>query len=363
LGDAPQLTHQGFILFPQNYLEKADANKAAEFNDVMNVKLPNLFETEPEYVRRCFRPIFEIAQARKRRFGEKKRMQAKLSDLIQYARVRIQRAELAASREQTTTKRAEKWKVLNERRRERELLVRAARLMSWNYGCMQQVRPLCRFCCCSPLISCGLQIWPQNIPEQVSVEKLAIILSKPDAPGQGFHQDSRAPGCSLLTAQGQDQHVMILWNSYRATRILEKLTLDRQTATDFVRRRLATDSPTAVYSDEKWRDSIEPRVWRCLVDKEFEARGVGPFEAVLVTVKMGQTIAIDNRCVHAGAPWKGPGRAFRGHAYGYVPNLELRDDADYGFLDKDHETTVDILAGKMAPIGWRAQQQGLFRCR
>jgi hypothetical protein len=210
----------------------------------------------------------------------------------------------------------------------------------------------------------GSQIWPQPIPKDVEdPEKLAIISCEPNAEEhdsagtkeQGFHCDSHAQGGSTLTAMARDQEVLIMLHSFRATCILKTLLPDRKAATDHVRRLLA---PETVFTDDVWADTAEDKAWQWLVCKEFEAQGLPPFEVVRVPIKTGQTIVIDNRCVHAGAAWNGRVRAYRAHTYGYVGNLQLRgDDA---MLEKDHHTTVNILAGELSPIGAWAQRSGLF---
>jgi len=90
-------------------------------------------------------------------------------------------------------------------------------------------------------------------------------------------------------------------------------------------------------------------------------RGVRPFEVVRVPVLKDQTIVLDTRCVHAGAPWSGEERAYRGHFYGYEQDV-LKQTPEQR-TKKDEYLTVDLCNDDLFPIvGW-AQLGNMFKLK
>ena len=115
------------------------------------------------------------------------------------------------------------------------------------------------------------------------------------------------------------------------------------------------------FSDEEWEDVIERSIWQFLVHEEFRVRGVRPFEVVRVPVLKDQTIVLDTRCVHAGAPWSGEERAYRGHFYGYEQDV-LKQTPEQR-TKKDEYLTVDLCNDDLFPIvGW-AQLGNMFKLK
>lgn len=191
------------------------------------------------------------------------------------------------------------------------------------------------------------------MPAQVGdAEALAVLGSLPGAGGQGFHCDTEKTGSTGITSYEQDQFIYVLFFAFHAMRILAELRKDRAAATEHIRSRLAAESECRiVFSDEEWDGQAEKRIWQFLVHEEFKVRGVRPFEVVRVPVRKNHTIALDTRCPHAGAPWTGRRRAYRGHFYGYARILKnLTVDQ---VTQKDEYVTVDLCDNDHFPIvGW-----------
>jgi hypothetical protein len=196
----------------------------------------------------------------------------------------------------------------------------------------------------------------------VGLDKLLPLVEDSNQKGQqkdqSFHTDSLMPGFSAVRPFEQSQSVLVLWNGFRAIKILEELMEDRIEATEFVRslhtaRRL---------SDTQWQ-SVEPRVWELLVHKEFKARKLPDFEAVRVPVAVSCKIVMDTRCPHAGDSWSGRKRAYRGHLYGYRRDIKERTNLGLSLTGKDEFATVDLTDRDLSPIvGWAQKGQiKLFR--
>ena len=191
------------------------------------------------------------------------------------------------------------------------------------------------------------------------LELLAILESLSGAEDQGFHYDSKKPGATGITSYEQDQFVYVLFFSFYAMRILEDLRKDRLAATEYVRARFAAQM--VFFIDTDWDTIVEPRVWQFLVHEEFRARDVSPFEVVRVPVRKDHTIVMDTRCVHAGAPWHGSHRVYRGHFYGYERDLQKQNPEQ--IVDKDEYLTVDLCEEDLLPIvGW-AQLDKIFKLK
>lgn len=218
-----------------------------------------------------------------------------------------------------------------------------------------------------------------------SAESIAAIKSLEACDGQSYHRDSKEPGNSGLTAVEEDQHIDILVGGFQATVILEEVSPDRKKATDLVRSRLVAPglasepAPAATqprvakrprlaepepshqtsseYSDEEWDDRVEPLVWMFLVHEEFKARRVRDFEAVRFPIRRGQTIVLDSRCPHSGAPWTGACRSrkrlYRTHFYGFRKDIKTRRAS---VAEKDEQTTVDLCDRDHFPIVAWAQR-------
>jgi len=224
---------------------------------------------------------------------------------------------------------------------------------------------------------------PKALPDATSC---ALLDTLPDAREQSFHCDSLEPGGSGLTPYEEDQFVYVLRYGFQAMLVLLELKPDRQEATDLIRSLLAGQSEQAggdiaataaadeppqmaarppanpvrppadgdgacEFSDEEWKNTVEPRVWQVLVHEEFKARKVGDFEVLRVRVKRSQTIVLDSRCVHASAPWTGrPGckRLYRGHFYGFRKDVlrRVRESP----TDRDEYTTVDLCSRDFIPL-------------
>ena len=194
----------------------------------------------------------------------------------------------------------------------------------------------------------------------IDAEALAILESLPGVGVQGVHCDSSKPGATGITSYEQDQFIFVLFFAFHAMRILEELRKDRAAATQHIRSRLAAlKRGRIVFSDEEWDAVTEKRIWQFLVHEEFKVRGVRAFEVVRVPVRKNHTIALDTRCPHAGAPWSGQRRAYRGHFYGYERVLKKLAPAQV--TDKDEYSTVDLCDNDHFPIAGWAQLDGIFR--
>jgi hypothetical protein len=196
------------------------------------------------------------------------------------------------------------------------------------------------------------------MPKELAEPGLAAVLeSLPGAGAQGVHCDSLKPGATGITSYEQDQYVYILFFAFHAMRILQELGKDRLAATEHIRSRLAATG--VFFSDKEWTDVAEEGIWQFLVHEQFRVRRVRPFEVVRVPVCKNHTIALDTRCPHAGAPWSGVRRAYRGHFYGY--ERALRKLAPDEMTDKDEYLTVDLCDNDHFPIiGW-AQESKIFK--
>ena len=196
------------------------------------------------------------------------------------------------------------------------------------------------------------------MPKELAEPGLAAVLeSLPGAGAQGVHCDSFKPGATGITSYEHDQYVYVLFFAFQAMRILQELRNDRLAATEHIRSRLAATS--VFFSDKEWTDVAEEGIWQFLVHDQFRVRGVREFEVVRVPVRKNHTIALDTRCPHAGAPWPGLCRAYRGHFYGY--ERALRKQAPDKVTDKDEYITVDLCDHDYFPIvGW-AQKTKIFK--
>ena len=223
-----------------------------------------------------------------------------------------------------------------------------------------------------------LQVWPDvyEMPKAVpEASSLALLETRPNAREQSFHCDSLEPGCSGVTAYEEDQFVYVLLYGFIAMLVYLKLKPERKEATDYIRSLLAgsaqgelaeADAATdtadpervpaggggaCIFSDEEWNSTVEPRIWEVLVHAEFKAKGVGDFEVLCVRIKKSQTIVVDSRCPHAGAPWTGGPeckRLYRGHFYGFRRDVMRRNRESP--TDKDEYTTVDLCSGDYFPL-------------
>jgi hypothetical protein len=91
----------------------------------------------------------------------------------------------------------------------------------------------------------------------------------------------------------------------------------------------------------EWVDRIfnDYRLWTYICQLKLEEElGNGALQPVLWPVKQGETLLVDNRTPHAGAPSSGP-HAFRLHWYAYVTDVAVRN----GFKDSDLDITVDLV--------------------
>ena len=259
----------------------------------------------------CFLPIFEFAQdaplaeGEKRgsedeeldkRMGDKKRMQAKLSSLMQVAATRLRDAEAQEGKMSANSKAGKSAaRALQEAKKEDALFTELYNLLCANY---ERIR----------------KVWPERVRKgEDDAANYAIIRSSPKARSQGIHGDSKHRGFSILTAMERQQYVVVVLNGFRAMRIYDKLVVDRAAATSLFRERFEALPGQRSFSEREWAKA-EPRVWGALVHKEFEVQRLPPFEAVRVPVSKGASIVLDTRCLHGG----GPGddlTGFRAHAY------------------------------------------------
>jgi hypothetical protein len=172
---------------------------------------------------------------------------------------------------------------------------------------------------------------------------LSIILTKPKAGSQTMHGDSHQPGVSLLTAARKRQHLIVLLNSFKATRLIKKLLPKRKEALAYVRRKIAEASPKG-WDDSQWDERAETRVWSYLCTLQFEHERIGTIKAVLVPIQEGETLVVDNGTLHGGSPGDADANAplaFRFHAYGYVRDILKRVRQDR--YDRDEDVTIDPL--------------------
>ena len=163
--------------FPED-APQGDRDNAEKMNRLMNVALPELLEKEnqppeskgatkklhgmqkkskasrkprasknekPRAYGKCFLNIFQTVQGKTdaMRMGDKNRKQAKFSELIAHADLRVKEAEDKLKSLRKDKERMAKWqKFLAETRADAELLRDTARLMSWSYNRIAQVRLL-----------------------------------------------------------------------------------------------------------------------------------------------------------------------------------------------------------------------------
>ncbi len=171
---------------------------------------------------------------------------------------------------------------------------------------------------------------------------LSVILSKPKTGSQTMHSDSRQRGCSLLMSAEKRQYLTVLLNSFKAMRSLDRMLPKRTEALQYVRARLAAETPdgeSAAWADSDWDEKAEIRVWNYLCCLQFKHEKIGAIEAVLVPIEEGETLVVDNRTLHGGTRG-GETRGFRFHAYGYVRDVRQRKTARF---EKDEDITIDPL--------------------
>lgn len=208
-----------------------------------------------------------------------------------------------------------------------------------------------------PLHSRVLQVWPARISEG-DPAYYAIIRSEGDASDQGIHADASRRGFSILTAMERPQYVTVVLHGFRAMRICNELVKDRQAATSLLREKLKDQASSREFTTEEWL-RVEPKAWEFLVHKEFEARGLPPFEAVRVLIPKGGSVVLDTSCLHGGAPGDGsPG--LRAHAYGIASDDDTEIASAADALEKDYHNTVDISAGDYAPVGTWGKRSNLW---
>ena len=341
----------GFFVV-DNLASDQDSKDRDRLETILHQRIPKLLMKDKEY-RGCLLPIFEYVQdvplgpgaeresddrELDKRMGDKKRLQAKLSALMEVAARRKREAEKRGNGKKNATK-------LKKAKREDALLTELYNLVCANYECVRKA-------------------WPEQVREgNDDPANYAIILSEADARGQGIHADSTRRGFSILTAMEREQYVVIVLNGYRAMRICDELNVDRDDVTKLFRERFEASKASPAQSgkipESKWT-TMEPRVWHFLVHKEFKARGLPKFEAVRVPIRKGASVVIDNRCLHGGGPGDGlPG--FRAHAYGTVFR-DGRVDSCHDALDKVYLATVNILTGDYTPVGSWGKYSGLWGC-
>ena len=321
---------------------------------ILAEEVPKVLAKVKDY-EKCFSPIFEYAQdaplaaGEKRgseaeevdkRMGDKQRMQAKLSSLMEVAATRLQEAKAKVGKNGASSKAGRRASsALKAAQKEDALFTELYNLMCAKYECIRKV-------------------WPEPVRKgQDDAANYAIIRSFPKARSQGIHGDSEHRGFSILTAVGRQQYLVVVLNGFRAMRIYEKLVVDRAAATSLFRQRFEALPGQRSFSETEWAN-VEPRVWGALVHKEFEVQRLPPFEAVRVPISKGASIVLDTRCLHGG----GPGDdliGFRAHAYGTVrPSGPASSCTDA--LEKDYLTTVDILNEDNYPVGTWGTRSGLW---
>ena len=322
---------------------------------IVGEEVPKVLAKVKDY-EKCFSPIFEYAQdaplaaGEKRgsedeeldkRMGDKKRMQAKLSFLMEVAATRLRDAKAQVGKMGAPNSKAGRSasRALKDAQKEDALFTELYNLLCANY---ERIRKL----------------WPEPVRKgQDDAANYAIIRSFPKARSQGIHGDSERRGFSILTAIGRQQYVVVVLNGFRAMRIYDKLVVDRAAATSLFRERFEALPGRRSFSETEWA-KVEPRVWSALVHKEFEVQRLPPFEAVRVPISKGASIVLDTRCLHGG----GPGddlTGFRAHAYGTVtPSGPASSCTDA--LEKDYLTTVDILNKDYYPVGTWGAHSGLW---
>jgi hypothetical protein len=128
---------------------------------LMNITLPELLEKEnqspdskgatekkkskPRAYGKCFLNIFQTVQGKTDaiRMGDKNRKQAKFSELIAHADLRVEEAEGKLKALRRNQGRIAEWqKFLAEARADAKLLRDTVRVMSWNYNRVAEVRLL-----------------------------------------------------------------------------------------------------------------------------------------------------------------------------------------------------------------------------
>ena len=172
---------------------------------------------------------------------------------------------------------------------------------------------------------------------------LSIILAKPDAASQTMHADSRQQGCSHLMSTRKRQYLIVLLNSFKAMRSLDRMLLKRKEALQFVHDMLTADPPDG-WVDSNWDAQAEIRVWNYLCNLQFEHEGIGAIKAVRVPIDEGETLVVDNRTLHGGSPTPGEKTVgFRFHAYGYVRDVRKRARGAEDRYEKDEDVTIDPL--------------------
>jgi len=322
---------------------------------IVGEEVPKVLAKVKDY-EKCFSPIFEYAQdaplaaGEKRgsedeeldkRMGDKKRMQAKLSFLMEVAATRLRDAKAQVGKMGAPNSKAGRSasRALKDAQKEDALFTELYNLLCANY---ERIRKL----------------WPEPVRKgQDDAANYAIIRSFPKARSQGIHGDSEHRGFSILTAVGRQQYVVVVLNGFRAMRIYDKLVVDRAAATSLFRERFEALPGRRSFSETEWA-KVEPRVWNALVHKEFEVQRLPPFEAVRVPISKGASIVLDTRCLHGG----GPGddlTGFRAHAYGTVRPSAPASSCKVA-LEKDYLTTVDILNKDYYPVGTWGARSGLW---
>ena len=367
---------QGFVIMDAH--TDKDGNRSSALFDQM----PKLCDN-PWYSKK-FQTIFQKLHANQAR-GDGKRKQAKMTELINLAALRLKEADDIAKRKLRNKSRSvsgvrkqgrktknsvsnnakeEALQTLEQMKNEYECIKEATKEMCLGYERIQKVLALpepfsscLRPCADHVKHVCDSQVWPPKfgMPKSlVSTDKIATLQALADVEAQSFHRDSPEPGSSGVTSFEEDQYVDVLFHAFQATVILEALRGDRGQATALVRSRLASQNPPYTCSDEAWETILEPRAWEFLVHQEFKARGVKDFEVVRVRVDKTKTIVLDSRTAHAGTPWTGrPGRKrlYKGHFYGFRQDVLRRERDDP--TEKDEFTTVDLCDDDHFPIvGW-----------
>ena len=365
LTDSPKHQHHGFVIFPP----APDTDYA-----VVNDRFTKLLD-ETNYQKK-FHSIFQSVQGKKGRgasMGDNKRKQAKMSQIAELARLRVQEAKVRLARfadHTVSENKTEARATLRETEAEQVLVHEVIQHMCENYNRVQEVSHVLPWLFFAyqytELKFNALKVWPSehNMPKRVGdADGLACLESLTGAKAQGFHRDTRKPGATAISSYEQDQFIYVLFFAFCAMRILEELRKDRREATAYVRSRLAAGQPESgpkriVYSNSEW-EVAEPRIWQFLVHEEFRVRGVRRFEVVRVPIRKDHTGALDTRCPHGGAPWDGARRAYRGHFYGYERDLQKQTTEQV--TTNDEYVTVDLCDDDFSPIvGW-AQLDNIFK--
>lgn len=194
-----------------------------------------------------------------------------------------------------------------------------------------------------------------------SANLLAMIKLLPEGAEQSVHCDSPEPGNSALSACKEGQSVLVMINGFRGMVILERLTPDREVATNFARSSLAAQSPPRTFNSDEWTNIVEPCVWEFLVHQQFTVEKLPPFEVVRVPLDVSETIILDYRCPHAGDRWRGPAGCdglYRWHFYGFRRDVIMRT---LELTEESSETTVDLCEPQYLPIFTWAQKSSLFK--